>query len=712
MSSPTIPTGEARPWILSLEVRFAIKTMKPGTAPGPDFPTADLPRAKVCQEYRLPLVLTFVDYEQTFDNVEMDEILSTLADQGVDASYVRTILCLDALLQIHLFTLPGFRLNCRVEESNECYQHLCRLVNKHSTSECPGICRFTAAEYYRISAVGLEEGGRMPSEICMNPAWITTATPTPTTTEATMRLRAARSIPNFRDLYMDSTACKRLCEKLFNRIVKRSSSCTPRNDRRCFFESCQGVIGSVAATDDYNECPSICDSMSNGMHYLHLPVLLTLNEVRNICKTLHFQEKAREPQRATGRKSAVTYPKKEVSDCTELCETVLPETLKPFKYFCPDGGKKYNPCVLSSCKGVINGTLMYDGQDAKDACSKLCSSMACAMRGRNMDKQQFGEEQIRKLCLEIAPSVRTSKPPRTTAVTYPYKEFSNCEELCVYVFPRTLKPFKYFCPDGGKKYNPCVLSSCKEVINGTLMYDGQDAKDACSKLCSSMACAMSGRNMDRQHCKELCEIVLPKTLKSHEHFCQDGGKNYNPCVLSSCKEVIHRTVMDDGRDPNDACPKMCLSMAASMLGRNMNRRLYGKKNFIEFCSKNLSSGSTAKSPITTAIQRTYPKEKFSNCKELCEIVLPKTLKSHEHFCQDGGKNYNPCVLSSCKEVIHRTVMDDGRDPNDACSKLCSSMAAAMLGRNMDRRLFGKEYISEFCSSIDHKDHYQAFGRYI
>ncbi|KAK6733663.1 hypothetical protein RB195_017427 [Necator americanus] len=45
MSSPTIPTGEARPWILSLEVRFAIKTMKPGTAPGPDFPTADLPRA-------------------------------------------------------------------------------------------------------------------------------------------------------------------------------------------------------------------------------------------------------------------------------------------------------------------------------------------------------------------------------------------------------------------------------------------------------------------------------------------------------------------------------------------------------------------------------------------------------------------------------------------------------------------------------------------
>ncbi|KAK6733754.1 hypothetical protein RB195_017486 [Necator americanus] len=63
------------------------------------------------------------------------------------SSYCK-ILCLDAILQTRVFT--GFRLDCRAEKSNECYQNLCRLVNKHPTSECPGICRFTAAEYNRI----------------------------------------------------------------------------------------------------------------------------------------------------------------------------------------------------------------------------------------------------------------------------------------------------------------------------------------------------------------------------------------------------------------------------------------------------------------------------------------------------------------------------------------------------------------------------------
>ncbi|KAK6750216.1 hypothetical protein RB195_002296 [Necator americanus] len=41
VSSPIIPTGEAPPRILPLEVRVAIKSMKPGTAPGPDFISAD-----------------------------------------------------------------------------------------------------------------------------------------------------------------------------------------------------------------------------------------------------------------------------------------------------------------------------------------------------------------------------------------------------------------------------------------------------------------------------------------------------------------------------------------------------------------------------------------------------------------------------------------------------------------------------------------------
>ncbi|KAK6756506.1 hypothetical protein RB195_014739 [Necator americanus] len=46
---------------------------------------------EVCREYRLPIVLTFVDYEKAFDSVETNAILSALVDQGVDASYVRTL---------------------------------------------------------------------------------------------------------------------------------------------------------------------------------------------------------------------------------------------------------------------------------------------------------------------------------------------------------------------------------------------------------------------------------------------------------------------------------------------------------------------------------------------------------------------------------------------------------------------------------------------
>ncbi|KAK6760478.1 hypothetical protein RB195_021808 [Necator americanus] len=45
VSSPIIPTGEAPPRILSSEVRVAINSMKPGTASGPDFISADFLRA-------------------------------------------------------------------------------------------------------------------------------------------------------------------------------------------------------------------------------------------------------------------------------------------------------------------------------------------------------------------------------------------------------------------------------------------------------------------------------------------------------------------------------------------------------------------------------------------------------------------------------------------------------------------------------------------
>ncbi|KAK6741808.1 hypothetical protein RB195_009591 [Necator americanus] len=63
---------------------------------------------EVCREYRLPLVLTFVDYEKAFDSVETNAILSALVDQGVDASYVRTSAnCYDRCkTRIQLFHRP------------------------------------------------------------------------------------------------------------------------------------------------------------------------------------------------------------------------------------------------------------------------------------------------------------------------------------------------------------------------------------------------------------------------------------------------------------------------------------------------------------------------------------------------------------------------------------------------------------------------------
>ncbi|KAK6763816.1 hypothetical protein RB195_024226 [Necator americanus] len=63
---------------------------------------------EVCREYRLPLVLTFVDYEKAFDSVGTNAILSALVDQGVDASYERTLAhCYDrCTTRIQLFHRP------------------------------------------------------------------------------------------------------------------------------------------------------------------------------------------------------------------------------------------------------------------------------------------------------------------------------------------------------------------------------------------------------------------------------------------------------------------------------------------------------------------------------------------------------------------------------------------------------------------------------
>ncbi|KAK6762716.1 hypothetical protein RB195_023433 [Necator americanus] len=149
---PIIPTGETPPRILPSEVRVAIKSMKPGTAPGPDFISADFLRkeripdqwktsrtvlihkksdredlrnyqqagfrqgfscldhiqtvsrvSKACREYRPPL-----DYKKSFDSVETKATLLALIDQGVYASYVRTLAnCYDRrTTRIQLFYHP------------------------------------------------------------------------------------------------------------------------------------------------------------------------------------------------------------------------------------------------------------------------------------------------------------------------------------------------------------------------------------------------------------------------------------------------------------------------------------------------------------------------------------------------------------------------------------------------------------------------------
>ncbi|KAK6762056.1 hypothetical protein RB195_022957 [Necator americanus] len=46
---------------------------------------------EVCQEYRQPFVLTFVNYKKAFDSVETNVILPALVDCSVYASYLRSL---------------------------------------------------------------------------------------------------------------------------------------------------------------------------------------------------------------------------------------------------------------------------------------------------------------------------------------------------------------------------------------------------------------------------------------------------------------------------------------------------------------------------------------------------------------------------------------------------------------------------------------------
>ncbi|KAK6735301.1 hypothetical protein RB195_018475 [Necator americanus] len=63
---------------------------------------------EACREYRLPFVLTFVNYEKALGSVQTNAILSALVHQGVEASYVRTLAnCYDRCSsKIQLFHRP------------------------------------------------------------------------------------------------------------------------------------------------------------------------------------------------------------------------------------------------------------------------------------------------------------------------------------------------------------------------------------------------------------------------------------------------------------------------------------------------------------------------------------------------------------------------------------------------------------------------------
>lgn len=44
-----------------------------------------------CREYKMPLVLTFIDYEKAFDNVEHNAVIKALQEQGINSTYLRVL---------------------------------------------------------------------------------------------------------------------------------------------------------------------------------------------------------------------------------------------------------------------------------------------------------------------------------------------------------------------------------------------------------------------------------------------------------------------------------------------------------------------------------------------------------------------------------------------------------------------------------------------
>ncbi|KAK6733752.1 hypothetical protein RB195_017486 [Necator americanus] len=390
----------------------------------------------------------------------------------------------------------------------------------------------------------------------------------------------------------DFSDCRNHCEHLFREILRNYPSCTHSDEHQCYYENCVQLLnGKVEAArkDIEEECPQICSTMGHAMPDIDVAKDMSRMEIRRFC--------LESLERTTNSPTTITYPNEEFSDCKELCENVFPITLKPRKFFCEDKGKPFNPCVLSSCKKSISRVSMDNGQDGKDACPKMCSTMAVAMRGRDMNRRLFSRKKIEEFCSKIvSTSEGTTNSPTTTAITYPNEEFSNCKELCEYVFP--------------------------------------------------------------------------KILKSKEFLCDHKEKPFNPCILSSCKKVTCQTFMGDGQDANDACPSMCWSIAVAMRGRDMDRRHFDKDKIREFCSSINSTSGRATNPPTSAVA-TCPNEKFSNCRDLCEYALTETLSDHPRLCWEQKKSASLCIHYACEIVVRQNLMLE-----HVCPQMCPSMIAA------------------------------------
>ncbi|KAK6732892.1 hypothetical protein RB195_016956 [Necator americanus] len=508
-----------------------------------------------------------------------------------------------------------------------------------------------------------------------------------------------------------SSYCKILC---LDALLQNSLF-----NKYCIFEnSCYQYICGLINKYPTSDCPEICEhTMAHFKRIRSLRPAEEMGKFLEICS--HSSWRATTPIPIRIPRALL---RSDHYSCYGLCRAI---TSAIFSKPCRDRWRVLENCELVAIKETVRGDYYFE------TCPTICEDIAEHFADfRDMDRSRHREfcRLIKALqtttttpsttttttpstTTTTTPSTTTTTTTTTTEMTYPNEGFRNCEELCWHVFPKTLKPTKFFCPQKAKNYNPCTLSSCKEVNRGIpalTMEDGEDSKYACPKMCFSMAVVMRDRDMNRRNypgklirgicsristsktttpfstttamtypsqefhnCEQLCQHVFPKTLEPTKFFCPHKSKKYNPCTLSSCNEVISGILMEDGQDPEYACPKMCSSMAVEMRGRDMDRRQFDEKRISELCSGIVpASQTTAKPPTTKAA--TCPNEKFSSCKDLCEYGLSETLRDDPRLCWEGRNSVTLCVHYACEIIVRQNLMLE-----HVCPEMCPSMIAAV-----------------------------------